>query len=113
MLGAVNPKDGSIIWRQRLVDNRSNVTGKTFLSAADGDNTIYSAVNGGVHAWDAADGRLVWDWRGMGSIKALEVIGTDDGPKDVLILSEEGKIAMVKKLAADTGDVIWELTDDR
>ena len=114
VLGAINPKDGSVIWRQRIADKANNVTGKTFLSAADGENTIYSAASGGIQAWDAADGRLVWEWRGNGSTKALEVSGTDDSRKDVLVLTEEeDKIAMVRKLAANTGEVVWELKDDR
>ncbi|MCJ1261738.1 DUF1620 super [Lobaria immixta] len=113
VLGAINPKDGSIVWRQRLVDRANNETGEAFLSAADGENTIYSAINDGIHAWDAADGRLVWDWRGTGRAKALEVFTADGGQKYVLALYvEEGKRGIVRKLAADTGEVLWELKDD-
>lgn len=114
VLGAINPKDGSIVWRQRLVDNTSNETGKAFLNAADGENTIYSAVDEGIQAWDAADGRLVWDWRGTGKTKALEVYTAVGGQKYLLALNgEEGKIGIVRKLAADTGEVLWEFKDDR
>lgn len=114
VLGAINPKDGSVVWRQRLVDPASNETGKAFLSTADGEGTIYSAVNEGIQAWDAADGRLVWDWKGTGRTKALEVLPAVGGQTHVLALSgEEGKIGSVRKLAADTGEVLWELKDDR
>lgn len=114
VLGAVNPKDGSIVWRQRLVDNTSNETGKALLNAADGESTIYSAVNGGIQAWDAADGRLVWDWRGTGRTIALKVFTADGGQKYVIALNkEEGKTGIVRKLAAETGEVLWELKDDR
>lgn len=114
VLGAINPKDGSIVWRQRLIERASNETGKTFLNTADGENTIYSAADEVIQAWDAADGRLVWEWRGTGRTKALEVFTTDGGQKYVLALNgEEEKIGIVRKLAADTGEVLWELKDDR
>lgn len=114
VLGAINPRDGSVVWRQRLVDEASLVKGKAFLSALDGDNTIYSALNGGVQAWDAADGRTVWDWRGTGTTRALEVLGNDDNQKDVFMLSEtDDKIAIVRKFATATGEVLWEFKDDR
>lgn len=114
VLGAINPKDGSIVWRQRLIERASNETGKTFLNAADGENTIYSATDEVIQAWDAADGRLVWDWRGTGRTKALEVFTADGGQKYVLALNaEEEKTGIVRKLAADTGEVLWELKDDR
>ncbi|MCJ1462207.1 hypothetical protein MMC07_000807 [Pseudocyphellaria aurata] len=113
VLGAVNPKDGSIIWRQRLVDKASNETGKALLNAADGDNTIYSAVNEEIQAWDAADGRSVWELRGTGRTIALEVLTADGGQKFVIALNkEEGKTGIVRKLAAETGEVLWELKDD-
>lgn len=113
VLGAINPKDGSIVWRQRLADGSSNDTGKAFLNAADGENTIYSAVDEGIQAWDAADGRLVWDWSGSGRTKALELFTAEGGQKHVLVLNEEGKVGVVRKLAADTGEILWEIKDDR
>lgn len=114
VLGAINPKDGAIVWRQRLGEGVSNDTASAFLSAADGENVIYSAFKDSVRAWDATDGRLVWDRTGTGLAKAVEVFTTDDGQGDVLGLSEEeGKTALVTKFAASTGEVLWEFRDDR
>ena len=114
VLGAINPKDGSIVWRQRLVDRASNETVKAFVKTADGESKIFSAVNEGIQAWDAVDGRMVWDWRGIGRSKALEVFAADGGQKYVLSLSgEEGKMGIIRTLAAETGGVLWELKDDR
>ncbi len=114
VLGAINPKDGAIVWRQRLIEGATNVTGKAFLTAADGESTLYSSVGESIQAWDATDGRLVWEWRGTGWVEALEVLMSKGDQKDVLALSEEeGNIATVTKLAAGTGEVLWELRDDR
>lgn len=113
VLGAINPKDGAVVWRQRLGEGVSNDTNSAFLSAADGENTIYSAFKDSVRAWDATDGRLVWDRKGTGLAKALEILTTDDGQGDVLELSEEGKTALVTKLAASSGEVLWESRDER
>lgn len=114
VLGAVNPKDGSIIWRQRLVDPASNVTGRGFLGAGEGEDTIVSAIGNEVQAWDAADGRLVWAWKGHGQLKGLEVLETQSGGKDILVLcEEEGSVGVVRKLMAATGEVLWEYRDER
>lgn len=113
VLGAINPKDGAIVWRQRLGEGVSNDSASAFLSAADGENTIYSAFKYSVRAWDATDGRLVWDRTGTGLVKTLEALTTDDGQGDVLGLSEEGKTALLTKLAASTGEVLWEFRDER
>lgn len=114
VLGAINPKDGAVVWRQRLGEGVRNDTARAFLSAADGENTIYTAFKDSVRAWDATDGRLVWDRTGTGLAKALETLTTDDGHGDVLGLSEEeGKAALVTKLAASTGEVLWEFRDNR
>ena len=114
MLGAVNPKDGTIVWRQRLVDASGNVTARGFLSAGEGEDTVISAVGEDVQAWDAADGRLVWAWKGRGQIKSLEIIEAQGGAKDVLVLSEEeGNVGVVRKLKANSGEVVWEHKDTR
>ena len=114
VLGAVNPKDGTIIWRQRLVDPASNITGQGFLRAGEGEDIIISATGGDVQAWDAADGRLVWAWKGPGQIKSLEVVEAQGGGKDVLVLSEEeGIFGVVRKLKIASGDPLWEHRDTR
>lgn len=114
VLGAINPKDGAVVWRQRLGEGVRNDTASAFLSAVDGENTIYSAFKDSFRAWDATDGRLVWDRTGTGLAKALEALTPNDGQGDVLGLSEEeGKTAFLTKLAANTGKVLWEFRDDR
>lgn len=96
------------------MDPASNVTGRGFLGAGEGEDTIVSAIGNEVQAWDAAHGRLVWAWKGHGQLKGLKVLETQSGGKDVLVLCEEvGSVGVVRKLEAATGEVIWEYRDER
>ena len=114
MLGAVNPKDGAVIWRQRLADPAQNYSTPGLLRAGEGDDTLVSAVDGKVQAWDATDGRLVWEWDGGDGTKVVDVKPSAEGGKYVLVLSEgEGSTFVVRKLAADDGKVVWESGDSR
>ena len=110
VLGAVNPKDGSVVWRQRLAPE-SNGTSASYLRP-DEDGAVISAVDGKVQAWNAADGRIVWEWQGAGEVRGLEVLARD-GQKGVAVYSDEGSRTVLRKLAADTGDVVWEYIDVR
>ncbi len=111
VLGALNPKDGAVIWRQRLTDRAQNETGPGLLRGGEGGNTLVSAVHEKVQTWDATDGRLVWEWIGDGRIQGLETI---EGEGDVLAFSGgHGTTATVRRLAADTGEPQWEHTDAR
>lgn len=113
VLGAINPKDGAVIWRQRLADPAQNNT-SGLLKAGEGGDTLISAVNGKVQKWDATDGRLVWEWDGGEERKVVDVTPSAEGGKNVLSLSEgEGSSFVVRNLAADTGDVLWEFSDPR
>ena len=82
------------------------------MKAGD-DGIVISAVDGEVQAWNAADGRLAWECRGDGPVKGLAILG-EEGQRGVVVYSEEeGSRAVVRKLAADSGDVVWEHTDAR
>jgi ER membrane protein complex subunit 1 len=119
VLGAINPKDGVLIWRQFLKPF-SNLTGPAegFLRAGENENTVISAVGSQVSAWDALDGRLMWrNEFANGVVKDLEVIEFDDGKvtrgaKDALVLFA-GDHAVVRRISGETGDVVWEHKDGR
>lgn len=114
MLGAINPKDGAVIWRQRLDDSVGNNTTAGLLKAAEGSDTLVSAVDSKVQAWDATDGRLVWEWDGGDETKVVDVTPSAEGGQSVLVLSKgEGSKFVVRNLAADTGEVLWESGDWR
>ena len=111
VLGAINPRDGSVIWRQRLTNQKQHNTHPNFLRAVESKDTLITAVGNEVDCWDATDGRLVWQWIEKGTVKSLEV---DAGNADAIILSEKDEsIACIKRLAADTGKVVWEHHDAR
>ena len=114
VLGAINPKDGAVIWRQRLVDPAQNHTRSGLLRAAEGSDTLISAVDDRVQAWDATDGRLVWEWDGDGRTKVVDLTPLANGGQSILVLCErEDSSFVVKNLAADTGKVLWESIDWR
>ena len=114
MLGAINPKDGAVIWRQRLPDPAVNYTTPGLLRAAEGGDTLVSAVGAKVQAWDATDGRLAWEWDGGDGTKVVDVTLSAESGKYVLVLSEgKGSGFVVKNLAADTGEILWESSDTR
>jgi outer membrane protein assembly factor BamB len=111
VLGAVNPKDGAVIWRQRLTDRAQNETGPGLLKGEEGGDTLVSAVYGKVQTWDATDGRLVWEWVGDERIQGLEIV---EGERDVIAFSGgHGTTATVRRLVADTGETRWKHTDAR
>ncbi|EEP78916.1 conserved hypothetical protein [Uncinocarpus reesii 1704] len=60
ILGAVNPKDGSIVWRQNLTEYSA---GAGLLRAVDGEDAVISALGSDVSAWGASDGKLLWTKR--------------------------------------------------
>ncbi|KAL9000927.1 MAG: hypothetical protein Q9188_005573 [Gyalolechia gomerana] len=114
VLGAVNPKDGSVVWRQQLSDGNGDGNGNGLLQPSSRGNLVISAVNGTVQAWDAAEGRLVWDWIGHEEIKALVVSQIDVDGHDVYVITQNnGSKAHVRKLAQHSGALIWEYQDER
>jgi len=113
VIGAVNPKDGSVLWRQRLEDQAPNKTTPSLLRAGEGADTIVSAVNGLVQAWDAVDGRLAWYWHSSAGIKALEVLAGAEGDRDVVVLGEARTEQRIFRLSGHDGSVVWVHEDAR
>ena len=111
ILGAINPKDGAIVWRQLLADQTSDKTSPGLLKAGEGSDSLVTSVDGVVSSWDATDGRLAWQWEGNEKIKSLDI---SQGERDVLIFGEtQDHNAVVRKLSADTGTPLWEYRDPR
>ncbi|KAF2843076.1 DUF1620-domain-containing protein [Patellaria atrata CBS 101060] len=115
VLGAVNPKDGAIVWRQPLAEP-SNVT-DAFLSVGQGQDTVVSGIRNSVAAWGAGDGKLVWrkSFEGAGPIKDLEVLelaeSDTEKEKDSLVVFG-GATPVVRRLNGKTGAVVWEHEDN-
>lgn len=114
VLGAINPKDGSVVWRQSLTDTESSEIHKGLLRAVVEGDTILSTIGGITQAWDAAEGRLVWEQLGAGESKDMLILDLDGRPRDVLILTVmRDTMGIVRKLGADSGEILWEFKDDR
>lgn len=118
ILGAVNPRDGSVVWRQnlsRFAQDHTDNPDKTacLLRAADGTNTVVSAAGGYISSWSALDGKLGWEsWFGdsVADLELLELPGASAG--DVIALFG-GKNGVVRSLDSESGRVKWEFKDDR
>ncbi|KAF1995982.1 DUF1620-domain-containing protein [Amniculicola lignicola CBS 123094] len=111
-IGVVNPKDGALVWRQAPV---STQPGHGLLRAAEDQDTVVSAFGNHVAAWNAADGRIVWEARLIGAtVEDLEILEQEDGitkndAKDaIVLLSDQG----VKRFDGKTGRVKWTYQDN-
>ena len=112
VLGAVNPKDGALVWRHDLAARPADRRGAPgLLRAAGGAGAVVSAATGSVRAWDAASGRLLWEWDGRGAVRGLEVLDRPGGPKDVLALTQRDAdgAPRVARLNAEDGSPVWEV----
>ncbi|KAJ9218030.1 hypothetical protein DTO166G4_421 [Paecilomyces variotii] len=118
VLGAVNPRDGSLVWRQNLTrwsPNGEDAEG--FLRAGSGENTVVSAAGANVYSWNALDGKLSWDSQfADGIAKDLELLGFEDAAakrqaRDAITLFEE-KGGVVRRLDGASGKVKWEYKDE-
>lgn len=120
-LGAINPKDGSVVWRQSIAGLPLSNTTESFLVAGETDGKIIAAVGDRVTAWDAAHGRLVWSSK-LGShsrivgLQPVPVLGssTDGAVQDVLILSQSLQDESGHTLTRTGGDglgVRWQYND--
>ncbi|QKX63492.1 uncharacterized protein TRUGW13939_10663 [Talaromyces rugulosus] len=118
IVGAINPKDGAVVWRQDLARWAGSSSAEGFLRASDGESTVFSAAGENVVAWSATDGKLAWDSKLNGeAVKDLELLELEDGRttnneiRDVLALYG-GKQGLLRRLDGSTGEVKWEYKDD-
>lgn len=96
------------------MDKESSEIPKGLLGAITDGSIVFSAINGHVQAWDAAEGRLVWEQPGSGVSKDLVVLDLGGLVKDILTLTAERPTrAIIRKLAADSGKALWEFEDER
>jgi hypothetical protein len=109
VLGAVNPRDGSLVWRQILEANASSDS--SFLRAGEDQGVVVSGIGSQVASWSAGDGRLAWSHTAPGVLQDVEILELSDGKetpgaKDALIITE-GEHSEVQRLDGATGSVKW------
>jgi len=117
VIGAVNPKDGALVWRQSLPSavNSSDA----ILRAVEDQDVVVSATDGEVAAWTASDGRLIWSqlFQEEGHVMDLILLemvdgASNNGVKDFLVLFQ-GSHPSVRRLDGNTGDIKWQFGDMR
>ncbi|KAI0427752.1 hypothetical protein F5Y09DRAFT_333080 [Xylaria sp. FL1042] len=107
VLGAVNPSNGAIVWRQLLAGNVTD--GGGFLRAAEDQTWLVGAYDSSVSSWDALTGRNVWSMNFNGEVKDVEVMElTERGGKDVLALHQEPGATVTRRIHGTEGHVVWE-----
>ncbi|KAJ5908466.1 hypothetical protein N7495_001148 [Penicillium taxi] len=116
ILGAVNPRDGSLLWRHNLSSDSS--TGASILRGLDGNNAIVSAAGGYISSWSPQDGKLIWQSAPLGgAVTDLELLELDDasstaGARDALVLVASEGVGIVKRLDGQSGQTTWEYKDN-
>ncbi|KAF5557806.1 hypothetical protein FMEXI_544 [Fusarium mexicanum] len=110
LIGAVNPSNGQVVWRQQIADDIIN--GGGFLRAAEGEHWVAAAYGSRVQAWDALTGRNVWHNEFKGEVKDLEILElTESSRKDVLVLYDEDGTTVLRRIHGTVGNVIWEFRE--
>jgi outer membrane protein assembly factor BamB len=116
VVGAVNPKDGALVWRHPFSPSSNGTHGN--LRSGEGQDTLIGAVGDHIIAWSASDGRLVWESKSSGAIvEDLEILeqeegGTSGDAKDALVLLNDATPS-VNRLDAKTGRMKWTYQDTR
>ena len=110
VLGAVNPRDGAVVWRHLLAQNTSDAPAG-FLRAGNEQDLVISGSGNHVAAWSAADGRLSWNADVEGPLEDVEILEMDDGKatpgvKDALVLCS-GDHPVVQRLDGSSGAAKW------
>jgi outer membrane protein assembly factor BamB len=114
-IGAINPKDGALVWRQHV---STEPLGQGHLRSGSEQDTVVSAIGDRIAAWSSSDGRLVWESSVQGAVvEDLEILEQEDGmtineAKDAIVLVSGG-VQGVKRLDGKTGQTKWTFEDTR
>ncbi|KAL6243320.1 hypothetical protein RBB50_009872 [Rhinocladiella similis] len=121
VLGAVNPKDGSLLWRQALAGQPVENAASSYLTLSENDGQIISGHGQTVTSWNALDGKLVWEHTfaagaeisGVQAVPALET-SVGGASQDIVVLTvptTSTAHATIYCLAGDGSGVKWQHTD--
>lgn len=111
VLGAVNPKDGALVWRQDLGEGAANRTAFSgFLRSSNDTSLVISAVGNNLRAWEGSDGRLSWEWQSQGPIRSLTVLDMAGGTKDPILVAELDGVARISSVNIVNGKMKWAIT---
>ncbi|KAG0637948.1 hypothetical protein HOY80DRAFT_1049643 [Tuber brumale] len=92
ILAAINPRDGSIVWRHLLGGGASSGV------ARKAEGAVIAAVDRDVKAFDAMDGKLIWEMAFVEKVKDLQTTGGNAA----IVLFVNGSVAKVSG-----GKIVW------
>ena len=110
IIGAVNPRDGALVWRQPAPSaNASSLSG--FLRAGESQDVVVAGTGQQISAFAAADGRLAWSISAEGNVEDLEILELTDGKatpgvKDAIAIFS-GPDASVQRIDGSSGSIKW------
>ncbi|KAG5949842.1 hypothetical protein E4U53_005713 [Claviceps sorghi] len=110
VVGAINPSNGHVVWRQQVSHGIAH--GGGHLRAPEGENWVVSGHGSKIQAWDALTGRNIWGMHFKGQVKDVEIMEvTETSRKDVLVLFDEDGVTVLRRLHGALGNVIWEFRE--
>lgn len=120
LVGAVNPRDGALVWRQNISRSAdSPAHGVGLLRGLDGNDAIVAAVGNYIASWSAQDGKVGWENRvSEGVVADLELLELEDatatsGVRDTIAVVASEGTGIVRRLDGNTGKSVWEYKDAR
>lgn len=118
LVGAVNPRDGALVWRQNISRSAdSPAHGVGLLRGLDGNDAIVAAVGNYIASWSAQDGKVGWENRvSEGVVADLELLELEDatatsGVRDTIAVVASEGTGIVRRLDGNTGKSVWEFKD--
>ncbi|KEF60452.1 uncharacterized protein A1O9_02013 [Exophiala aquamarina CBS 119918] len=120
VLGAINPKDGSLLWRQSLAGKPLDYASSSFLVARERDGQVISAHGRVVSSWDALNGKLIWSYdlpegTVVQGLKSVPRLGANSAAiPDLIILATSGMANahnVICRIASDGSGPRWEHID--
>ncbi|KPI42619.1 ER membrane protein complex subunit 1 [Cyphellophora attinorum] len=111
VLAAINPKDGTVLWRQVLESESKHE--HSYLAVGERDGQIVSGYGTTVSSWDALDGKLRWQYdveagsvvKGLQLVPSADSINTD--AQDVVAVAGGESGPSVVRLAGDGSGRRW------
>lgn len=119
IVGAVNPRDGALLWRQTLSRDGAATSAAGLLRGADGNNAVVGAAGNYISSWTAQDGKLIWETQVQdGVVTDLELLELEEatatsGARDTLALVGGEGTGVLRRLDGSSGKTKWEHKDDR
>jgi ER membrane protein complex subunit 1 len=117
VLGAINPKDGNVLWRQRLAEADESSQQHSYAVAGEQDGQIVTGHGTAVSSWDALDGKLRWEYVAPTGyqVKGIQLLPSPDTisgqAQDVIAVSSREGGTTVTRLSGSDGAEVWSHSD--